>query len=53
MFREHAGKDLQAQVLLVTQTVSSFLEDTDLVVQAFDEAEGHLVLGGAVEDGAG
>ena len=46
--RQHAGEDLEPQVLFVAEAVGAPLEDTDLVVQALDEAEGHLVLGLAV-----
>src|SRR5580704_722145 len=37
--REHAGKDLKAQVLLIAQTIGTALKDTDFVVEALDEAE--------------
>ena len=46
--RQHAGQDLQAKVLLVAQPVRSALDDTDLVVQPFDETERNLILGFAV-----
>src|SRR5882762_10516427 len=46
--RQHAGEDLQAQVLLIAQAVGSALKDADLVVEAFDEAECDLVLWFAV-----
>ena len=39
MPRQHAGEDLEAQILLVAQAIGAPLEDTDLVVEAFDEAE--------------
>src|SRR5713101_8441680 len=46
--RQHGGEDLEPQVLLVAEAVRAPLEDTDLVVQPLDKAEGHLVLGLAV-----
>ena len=45
---EHAGEDLEAEILLVAKTVGSTLDDTDLVVESLDEAERYLVLGAAV-----
>lgn len=47
-WRQHAGEHLQAQVVLVAETVGASLDDADLVVESFDEAEGYLVLGVAV-----
>ena len=46
--RKHTGKNLQAQVLFVTQTVGAALKDPNFVVEAFDEAEPDFVLGFAV-----
>src|SRR5713101_451076 len=46
--RQHAGEDLEAEVLFVAKSVCATLEDTNLVVEALDEAEGDLVLGMAV-----
>src|SRR5262245_37038782 len=46
--RQHRREDLEPQVLLVAQAVGAPLQDTDLAVQAFDEAKGHLVLRPAV-----
>ena len=46
--REHAGEDLEAEVFFVAQAVGAALEDADLVVEPFDEAERDLVLGFAV-----
>jgi hypothetical protein len=43
-FRQHAGQDLQAQIFFVAQSVGPTLDDADLVVEAFDEAERDLVL---------
>src|SRR3954468_1845917 len=43
-FRQHAGEDLEAEVLFVSKSVGSSLDHTDLVVDPFDEAQGHLVL---------
>ena len=45
---QHAGEDLEAEVLLIAETVGSTLDDTDLVVESLDEAERDLVLGAAV-----
>jgi len=46
--RQHAGKDLEAQVFLVAEPVGAALEDADLVVQPLDEAERDLVVRAAV-----
>src|SRR5256712_5031026 len=46
--RQHAGKDLEPEVLLVAEPVRAALEDADLVVQPLDEAERDLVLGAAI-----
>ena len=46
--RQHAGEDLEAEVLFVAQPVRAALEHADLVVQTLDEAEGDLVLREAV-----
>ena len=46
--RQHAGQDLQPKVFLVAQAVGATLDDADLVVQSFDEAERDFVLGLAV-----
>src|SRR5229473_1759380 len=46
--RQHAGEDLEAEVLFVAEPVRAALEDADLVVQSLDEAERHLVLRAAV-----
>src|SRR5260370_12357458 len=45
---QHAGQDLQSQILLVAQPVGPALDDADLVVESFDEAQGDLVLGATV-----
>jgi hypothetical protein len=42
--REHAGKDLKAQVLLIAQAIGTALKDADFVVETLDEAEGDFVL---------
>src|SRR3990170_7367607 len=42
--REHAGENLQPQVLFVAQAVGATLDDADLVVESLDESERHLVL---------
>lgn len=49
-FRQLAGQDFEPEVLLVAEAVSPFLDGADLVVEAFDEAQGHLVAGLAVAD---
>ena len=41
---QHAGENLQSQVLFVVQSVCSTLDDADLVVQSFHASEGDLVL---------
>src|SRR6267143_4118684 len=46
--REHAGEDLEAEVVLVAEPVRAALEDADLVVQPLDEAERDLVLRAAI-----
>src|SRR5712692_11903299 len=46
--RQHAGADLEAEVLFVAQPVRAALEHADLVVQPLDEAQCHLVLRAAV-----
>src|SRR5271157_2883469 len=47
-FRQHAGEDLQSEVLLITIAVGPTLEGSDLVVESLDESQGHLVLHVAV-----
>ena len=42
--RQHASEDFEPKVFLVAQAVGTTLDDTDLVVQAFDEAERDFVL---------
>src|SRR3990170_3833034 len=42
------GHDLELEVLLVAVAVGPALEDADLVVESFDEAEADLVVGVAV-----
>src|SRR6266849_4580232 len=46
--RQHAGENLEAEVLFVAEPVRATLEDADLVVQSLDEAERDLVLRAAV-----
>jgi hypothetical protein len=48
MFRQSTSQDLQLQIFLVTQPVCATLNDPDLVVEPFDEAERDFVLGLAV-----
>src|SRR5829696_1627405 len=43
-FWQHAREDLEAEVLLVSKSVGSSLDHAELVVDPFDEAQGHLVL---------
>ena len=40
---QEGGEDLEPKVLLITKAIGTALNDTDLVVDAFDQAEGHLV----------
>src|SRR6266568_4725115 len=47
-FWQHTGEDFQAEVLLIPEAVCPPLNGTDLVVDAFHEAEGHFVLGAAI-----
>jgi hypothetical protein len=42
--RQHAGEDLQPEVLLVTVAVGPTLKGADLVVEALDETQSDLVL---------
>src|SRR5713101_8021426 len=42
--RQHAGEHLQAQILLVSQTVGAALDHADLVVEPLHESQRHLVL---------
>jgi hypothetical protein len=46
--RQHAGEDLEPEVLFVAEPVGAALEDADLVVQPLDEAGRDLVLRTAV-----
>jgi hypothetical protein len=50
--RQHARQYLQPQVFLITQPIRSPLDDADLVVEPFNEAERHFVLGLAVSSDA-
>jgi hypothetical protein len=45
---EHASENLQSQIFFVSQPRCASLDDTDLIVQAFHEAERDFVLGFAV-----
>src|SRR5260370_19070228 len=45
---QHAGEDLEPEVLFIAEPVGAALEDTDLVVQPLDEPERDLVLRAAV-----
>ena len=47
-FWEHASEDFQAQVFLIPEAISASLDDANLVVQALDESQGHLVVGMAI-----
>ena len=49
--RERRRQDLEPEILFVAETVGPSLDDPDLCVQAFDKAEGDLVLGIAVGGG--
>jgi hypothetical protein len=43
--RQRTRQDLETKVFFVPEAVGSALHDTNLVVQAFHEPKGHLVLG--------
>src|SRR5829696_8794227 len=43
-FWQHASEELEAEVLLVSNPVGPSLDHADLVVDPFNEAQGHLVL---------
>src|SRR4051812_37512676 len=43
-FWQHAGEDLEAKILFVSKSVGASLDHADLVVDPFDEPQGHLVL---------
>ena len=42
---KHAGKDLEAQVFLIAQTIGTALKDADFAVETLDEAEESLLSG--------
>src|SRR3974390_2313633 len=46
--RQHAGEDLEPQIILVAQAVGATLNHPDLVVEPLDKSERHLVLKPAV-----
>ena len=46
--RQHAGEDLEPQIILVAQAVGAALDHPNLVVEPFNEAKRHLVLQPAV-----
>jgi hypothetical protein len=50
--RKHAGKDLEAQLFLIAQTIVTALKDADFVVETLDEAEGDFVVGMAIRGNA-
>src|SRR5260370_16325234 len=43
-FWEHTGEHLETEVLLIPEAVGAALDHADLVVEAFDEPQGNLVL---------
>src|SRR5882724_1706085 len=45
---QHAGEDLEPEILFIAEPVRATLEHANLVVHALDEAERHLVLRAAV-----
>src|SRR5712691_9849324 len=45
---QHAGENLEPEVLFIAEPIGAALEDTDLVVQPLDEPERDLVLWAAV-----
>jgi hypothetical protein len=40
---QHTSEDLQAQILLISQSVRASVDDPNLVVEPLNEAERHLV----------
>ena len=42
-FWQHARQDFEAEILLVSKSVGSSLDDADLVVESFDEPQRYLV----------
>ena len=46
--RQHARQYLEPQIFLITQPIRTPLDDADLVIETFNEAERHFVLGLAV-----
>ena len=42
---KHASENLQAQVFFIAEAITSSLDHTNLVVQAFHKTKGYLVLG--------
>src|SRR4029077_1273199 len=46
--RQHAGEDLETQIIIVAQAVGAALDHPNLVVEPFDEAKRDLVLQPAV-----
>src|ERR1700752_983602 len=46
--RQHRSKNFQSQILFVSKTVSSALDDTNFVVQSLDKSQRHFVFRSAV-----
>src|ERR1700739_1951559 len=46
--RQRASDDLQAQILLITQSIRASLDDSNLIVEALNEAKRHLVFWRAI-----
>src|SRR5215475_12948094 len=46
--RQHSSKNLEPQIFFVSQSVGTSLNDTNLVIESFDEAQGDFVFGSAV-----
>ena len=47
-FRQHAGKNFEAEVVFVVESIGSALEDSYAVVESFNESERYFVRRGAV-----
>src|SRR5262244_4083125 len=50
--RQHSSKNLEPQIFFVSQSVGTSLNDTNLVIESFDEAQGDFVFGSAVGSNA-
>src|SRR5262245_65801890 len=50
--RQHSSKNLEPQIFFVSQSVGSSLDDTNLVIQSFDEPQRDFVFRSAVSGNA-